>query len=187
MDEDSSREVTRSNSLKRRDASWDKKWQEHLEKNVVEDMSRSSVFTRSPRLPGKVNRSVWETRLSKEKEEAKRQLPRTPPPVLKVRSNMSSPRPHHGASVLDYHSPARTATPPYPSDEDFPENCPQKPLPPPPGENHDEALPPPPLPLNQDDGALDWKNEVNLHARVHIWLLVLPLFFLLATFFMHEI
>ena len=68
-------------SLKRRDASWDKKWQEHIEKNVVDDnLPRSSVFTRSPRLPGKVNRSLWESRVAQDEanKKNKRVRPVTP-------------------------------------------------------------------------------------------------------------
>ena len=65
------RPVVRSNSLKRRDASWDHKWMEHLERNTPEGdtLPRSSVFSRSPRQPGKVNRKVWEHRAAQDEVE----------------------------------------------------------------------------------------------------------------------
>ena len=75
------RGMANTGSLKRRDASWDKKWQEHIEKNVADDnLPRSSVFTRSPRLPGKVNRSLWESRVAEDEanKKNKRIRPITP-------------------------------------------------------------------------------------------------------------
>ena len=65
------RPVVRSNSLKRRDASWDQKWSEHLERNTPEGdtLPRSSVFSRSPRQPGKVNRKLWEQRAAHDQVE----------------------------------------------------------------------------------------------------------------------
>ena len=75
------RDMANTGSLKRRDASWDKKCQEHIEKNVTDDnLPRSSVFTRSPRLPGKVNRSLWESRVAQDEanKKNKRIRPVTP-------------------------------------------------------------------------------------------------------------
>ena len=143
----------------KRDSSWDKKWQQHLEKNTTEDIPRSTFFARSPRLPGKVNRSVWESRLAQEATEAKRQLPRTPPPINRVfktsRASTASPKPHHGASIVDY----RSTTPPYPSEATtscqakapcpsevtppYP-SAPSDPTPPYPSEPFDPEPPPPP-------------------------------------------
>lgn len=64
--------AVRSNSLKRRDASWDHKWMEHLERNTPPEgdtLPRSSVFSRSPRQPGKVDRQVWEHRAAQDEVE----------------------------------------------------------------------------------------------------------------------
>ena len=144
-----------SGSLKRRDASWDKKWQEHIEKKET-DLPRSSIFARSPRLPGKVNRSLWENRVV---QEAKRPRPRPPPsPVLSVREKTASPKPHYGASLLDY-SPSRTATPPYPTSGTASP-------PPPAAAEARETLPPPPPPFcATDEKSVDWKNDVSTKAQ----------------------
>lgn len=181
-EERQSRPLARNGSLKRRDASWDKKWQEHLGKNVTEDLPRSSIFTRSPRLPGKVNRSVWESRLAQEADEAAKQLPRTPPPTMRrfptqVLANSPTPKPHHGACMIDY-SPSRTATPPYPSGTATPD-CKVEDLPPLPDPpklvnesveadckvDQDLPLPPPeacaPELLNDAVECSDWKDEVQ--------------------------
>jgi hypothetical protein len=94
------RRLARSNSLRRRDTSWDKKWQEHIGRNA-DEMSRSSVFGKAPRQPSKVNRKLWES-------------PRSLPPNIPqriLRPSTASPKPHHGASAMDY-SPGRVATPP---------------------------------------------------------------------------
>ena len=139
------REMAKTGSLKRRDASWDKKWQEHIEKNIAEDnLPRSSVFTRSPRLPGKVNRSMWENRVVQEAAEANKNVPR---PVTPRRNftptNKGGPgtKPHYGASLIDY-SPSRTATPPYPSERVSSPDETQG--------DGSSALPPPPPPIVAD-------------------------------------
>lgn len=131
------RDMEKTASLKRRDASWDKKWQEHMEKNVSEDsLPRSSVFTRSPRLPGKVNRSMWESRVAQEAAtKATRARPITPRHMQTSTGGPEQPKttPHYGASLIDY-SPSRTATPPYPSERVSSPDEVQK----------ESALPPPP-------------------------------------------
>ena len=143
-----SSEASRGQNPKR-DSSWDKKWQEHLGKNTNEDIPRSSFFARSPRVPGKVNRSVWETRLAQEAKGAKRQMPRTPPPtvarVLKTsRASTASPKPHYGASLTDFNQGSRTATPPYPASEcSNSDNQPSD-------DHSDHSLPPPPPPESSD-------------------------------------
>ena len=128
------RDMEKTASLKRRDASWDKKWQEHIEKNVSEDsLPRSSVFTRSPRLPGKVNRSMWESRVAQEAATKTTRARPITPRHMQTGPEQPKTTPHYGASLIDY-SPSRTATPPYPSERVSSPDEVQK----------ESALPPPP-------------------------------------------
>ena len=134
-------EASSNFSMRRRDTSWDKKWQEHMERNSTEDGPRSSVFAKSNRKPGKLNCSTWESRLEAEKQERLASMPPRSPSVGNKRRdrddlspNLKPRFPHHGASAMDY-SPSRTATPPYPT---VPDDTPladvvaDSPLPPPP-------------------------------------------------------
>ena len=129
--------LSRNGSLRRRDSSWDKKWQEHVEKSVG-DLPRSSIFARSPRQPGKVNRSMWELKAEADHQELIAGARRPPPSPSSVPASTTprswSPKvkqeaagygstsrtcaspcmPHHGAALQDY-SPQRVATPPYPT------------------------------------------------------------------------
>ena len=136
--------LSRNGSLRRRDSSWDKKWQEHVEKSVGDrDLPRSSIFARSPRQPGKVNRSLWELKAGEQgsNQEITSARSRPPPspssvPACSTPTRSWSPKvkpekatttgygssracaspcmPHHGAALQDY-SPQRVATPPYPN------------------------------------------------------------------------
>ena len=136
--------LSRNGSLRRRDSSWDKKWQEHVEKSVGDrDLPRSSIFARSPRQPGKVNRSLWELKAGEQgsNQEITGARSRPPPspssvPACSTPTRSWSPKvkpekatttgygssracaspcmPHHGAALQDY-SPQRVATPPYPN------------------------------------------------------------------------
>ena len=55
---------------RRRDSSWDRRWQRQLEQNSEQvHLPRSSVFTRSPWLPRKVNRDLWETKIANQRQE----------------------------------------------------------------------------------------------------------------------
>lgn len=154
--------------LRKRDSSWDKKWQQHLEKNVGEqELPRSSIFTRSPRLPGKVNRSLWETRLAQEangKPQAKPNVirnwksPGTASPAQN-KSGTASPRPHYGAALMDY-SPSRNSTP---SNLEVLPPLPPPPPPQKPHENEVEDTNEMPYVNNieeTDNDCGDWKDEV---------------------------
>ena len=115
-----SRQATRgANSMRKRDTSWDKKWQDHVERNVNDDVPRSSVFAKTSRKPGKLNNTNWESRVEAELQRQTSLPPRTPPSSHKRFALSPSPRPafpHHGASAMDY-SPQRVATPPYPASD----------------------------------------------------------------------
>ena len=66
--------LRRSQSLKRRDGSWDKKWEDERQAEVS---SRSRPWTK----PGRLNNSYWEKRVKAEHALP----PRTPPPKRKLR------------------------------------------------------------------------------------------------------
>ena len=54
---------------RRRDSSWDRRWQRQLEQNSEQvHLPRSSVFTRSPWLPRKVNKDLWETKIANQRQ-----------------------------------------------------------------------------------------------------------------------
>ena len=66
--------LRRSQSLKRRDGSWDQKWEEQRQ---AEESSQSRPWTR----PGRLNNSYWENKV-----QAGQVLPsRTPTPKIKLR------------------------------------------------------------------------------------------------------
>ena len=66
--------LRRSQSLKRRDGSWDKKWEDDRQSEVS---GRSRPWTK----PGRLNNSYWEKRVKAEHALP----PRTPPPKRKLR------------------------------------------------------------------------------------------------------
>ena len=191
--------MTSGGSLRRRDSSWDKKWQEHVEKSVM-DMPRSSIFSRSPRLPGKVNRSLWEQRSDTDLQDVKygdltRQVVTTtptgqqwvPPSDVIKRQTSASPVcvPHYGAALMDYSSsPARVATPPYPSSHHTASSCSEEAPPPPPfleSNYEDKPLPPPP---HENGHESLWKDEVKDILKVICMLFAYwQRFFIFATFF----
>ena len=66
--------LRRSQSLKRRDGSWDQKWEDQRK---AEESSRCRPWTK----PGRLNNSYWEKRVQTEHGLP----PRTPPPKRKLR------------------------------------------------------------------------------------------------------
>lgn len=173
LDQRTGRDTAKSGSLRRRDSSWDKKWQDHVEKSaaVGADMPRSSIFAKSPRLPGKVNRSLWEQKAdSEQKHDAVVKRTgggRWTPPTSTTKQDLTrrhttdSPvcAPHYGAALTDYSSPRATPTkhsrPPYTTSacsSVSSESTPMTPPPPPPShdpsrlqnDTSDKPLPSPP-------------------------------------------
>ena len=61
-EENRGRSVSRSNSLRKRDSSWDKKWVEQVRRNKEEDGNVVNVIMKRETSPGKLNDGVlfWE-------------------------------------------------------------------------------------------------------------------------------